>query len=300
MFLLLAAALICGASLLTSCKKIPTAGIAMIAKNGQSDYWRQVESAFQNACKEKGLDAYYYATTAGNAYEEQIAAVESIRMLDSKKLKGIIFAPIYGMDGESAEAEVAALARERGIPVIIIESPVKPNSPLAERPYFGTDNTAAGKALANKVPVDRMVAFTRTDNPSIERAEAFQTLKPNAVIYPVNDQVVNVVQALLNDYDDFVFFNGKDLMDVLRILKAAGKNVYTFDVYGEFLDELIAGNAYFKGIMAQNNFLMTRKAVDAVLDNATQGDMVPTFYITKDNLDDPNVLPFMEFYGKRK
>lgn len=50
--------------------------------------------------------------------------------------------------------------------------------------------------------------------------------------------------------------------------------------------------------MAQNTFAMARKAVDAVLNNANQGEMVPTFYITSANLDDPNVQPFLEFYGR--
>ena len=39
--------------------------------------------------------------------------------LDNKKLKGIIFTPSYGLNGESAEADVAALAKELGIPVVI-------------------------------------------------------------------------------------------------------------------------------------------------------------------------------------
>jgi hypothetical protein len=44
---------------------------------------------------------------------------------------------------------------------------------------------------------------------------------------------------------------------------------------------------------------MTRKAVDAIIDNAKQGEMVPTFYITEDNLGDDNVKPFLEFYNKQ-
>lgn len=50
--------------------------------------------------------------------------------------------------------------------------------------------------------------------------------------------------------------------------------------------------------MAQNTFSMARKAVEAVLANAKQGEMVPTFYITEDNLNDPAVKPFLEFYNK--
>ena len=79
---------------------------------------------------------------------------------------------------------------------------------------------------------------------------------------------------------------------------AAGKNVYTFDVYEEFLDELIAGSTCLKGIMAQNTFLMTRKAVEAALAAAKEGELVPAFFITGDNLLDPNVKPFLEYYKK--
>ena len=303
----MAAILICGtAAVFTSCTKVDNpvdgetgaSGIAMIVKNGQIDYWRQIEKAFRDICKEKDLEAYYYATSAENAYEEQLAAVEELRKLDNKKLKGIIFTPSYGQNGESAEAEVAALAQERGIPVIILDSPAKAAA-LASSPYFGTDNTAAGRAMAEKVMADKVAVFAMTNSPGMERAEAFKALKPNAVIFGVADKCNDEVQAVLDEYDNFVFFNGNDLVDAIPMLKAAGKRVYTFDVYGEFLDELIAGSVCLQGIMAQNTFGMTRKAVEAALANAKQGEMVPTFYITEYNLDDDNVKPFLDFYGKQ-
>ena len=135
---MLAAILICGASVFTACSSNDdnpaeggTSGIAMIVKNGDIDYFRQIETSFRSVCKEKGLEAYYYSTTSETAYEEQQAAVKELRKLGSKALKGIVFAPSFGPNGESAEAEVAALARERGIPVIIIDSPVKASSSLA-------------------------------------------------------------------------------------------------------------------------------------------------------------------------
>ena len=64
-------------------------------------------------------------------------------------------------------------------------------------------------------------------------------------------------------------------------------------------DELIDYSPMLKGIMAQNTFEMARKAVNAVITNAKQGEMVPTFYITEDNLNDPAVKPFLDFYGKQ-
>ena len=303
LFIVLAATIICGATAFTSCTNDDNpsggtgSGIAMIVKNGQIDYWRQIETAFRDVCQEKGLEAYYYATTAENAYEEQLAAVEELRKLDNKNLKGIIFTPSYGVNGESAEAEVAALARERGIPVIILDSPVSATSPLASSPYFGTDNTTAGQAMAEKVMADKVAVFAMTNSPGMERAKAFKALKPNAAIFSVADKCNDEVQAVLDEYNTFVFFNGNCLVDAIPMLKAAGKRVYTFDAYGEFLDELIAGSGSIKGIMAQNTFGMARKAVDAVLANAKQGEMVPTFYITEDNLDDANVKPFLEFYN---
>ena len=300
--------IICGASVFTACSSndnpvdggTGSTGIAMIVKDGQIGYWRQIETAFRGICQEKDLAAYYYATSAESAYEEQLAAVAELRKLDDKKLKGIIFAPSYGLNGESAEAEVAALAKERGIPVIILDSPVSATSPLASYPYIGTDNTAAGQAMAEKVMADKVAAFViETNRPGMERAEAFKALKADAVIYQTGKKATDEVQALMDEYNDFVFFNGSMLVDAIPMLKAAGKRVYTFDAYGEFLDELIAGSAFFKGVMAQNTFGMTRKAVEAILTNARQGEMVPTFYITDDNLNDDNVKPFLDFFGKQ-
>ena len=303
--IMIAAIVVCSAMLFTACTKednpggTGSSGIAMIVKDGQIDYWRQIETAFRDACQEKGLEAYYYATSAEKAYEEQLAAVEELRKLDNNQLKGIIFAPSYGQNGESAEAEVAALARERGIPVVILDSPVSAGSPLASAPYFGTDNTAAGKAMAEKVTADKVAVFAKTNSPGMERAEAFKALKPNAVIYQVGDKCNDEVRAVLDEYNYFVFFNGSNLVDVIPMLKEAGKQVYTFDIYGKFLDELIVSSPMLKGIMAQNTFEMARKAVNAVVTNAKQGEMVPAFYMTESNLHDAVVQPFLKFYYKQ-
>ena len=300
----MAAILICGAMVFTACRyednpvdgETGASGIAMIVKNGEIDYFRQIEMAFRDVCQEKDLEAYYYATSAETAYEEQLAAVAELRQLGNKKLKGIIFTPSYGPNGESAEAEVAALAKERGIPVIILDSPVSASSPLASCPYFGTDNTAAGQAMAEKVTANKVAVFAMTNSPGIERAEAFKALKPNAVVYQVGDKANEEVQAVLDEYNDFVFFNGSILVDAIPMLNEAGKSVYTFDVYGEFLDELFNYSTMLKGIMAQNTFEMARKAVEAVIANAKEGEMVSTFYITRNNLKDPIVQPFLKFY----
>ena len=254
----LAATLICGASVFTACSSnednhaMPdgnTPGIAMIVKNGQIDYWRQIETAFRGICQEKGMEAYYYATTSDNAYQEQASAVKELRKLGSEALKAIVFAPCYGVHDESTETEVAVFAMAPG--------------------------------------------------PGIERADAFKVLKPAATVYPIGDNAISEVQSALAEFDDFVFFNGSPLLDVLPMLKAAGKRVYTFDAYGDFLDELIAGSPCLRGVMAQNTFGMTRKAVEAAIANAKQGEMVPTFYINGFNLDDPSVQPFLDFYGKQ-
>lgn len=307
---MIAAILICSAMIITACSsnednpvdgETGVRGIAMIVKNGQIDYWRQIETAFRDICQEKDYEAHYFATSAENGYQEQLAAVAELRKLSDKEMKGIIFTPSYGPNGESAEAEVAALAKERSIPVVILDSPVSATSPLAGYPYIGTDNTAAGEDMVEMVYGDKVAAFAMTNSPGMERAKAFKALKPNTTIFEVGDKCKSEVEAVLedDDYYDFVFFNGNDLVDVLDLLKAEHKNVYTFDAYGEFLDELIEGNTFFRGIMAQNTFGMTRKAVEAVLTNAKQGEMVPTFYINHYNLNDEKVQPFLDFYGKQ-
>jgi ABC-type sugar transport system substrate-binding protein len=302
-----AAALFCGVFMLNACAESdnPVDGmtgassIAMIVKNGNIGYFQQVEKSFRDVCNEKDYVGFYYSISNETAYQEQVAAVAELRKQDIRKLRGIIFSPSFGPNGENAEAEVAALAEELGIPVVILDSPVKSTSPLASSPYFGTDNTAAGKAMAEKVAADKVAVFAMKGSPGIERAEAFKAVKPNATVYQVAEKCNDEVQAVLDDFDDFVFFNGNDLVNALPMLKAAGKRVYTFDVYSEFLDELIAGSSCLNGIMAQNTFGMARKAVEAIIANAKQGEMLPTFYITSFNLDDENVKPFLDFYNKQ-
>jgi ABC-type sugar transport system substrate-binding protein len=275
-------------------------GIAMIVKNGQIDYFRQIETSFRSICEEKDLEAYYYSTSSETAYQEQLVAVSELGKLGESALKGIIFVPSYGPNGENAEAEVAALASERGIPVIILDSPVNANGPLASAPYIGTDNTAAGKEMAQKVKADKVAVFAMINSPGIERATAFQALKPDAEVFRVDDTCNEEVLAVMDRYDDFVFFNGNNLIGSLAMLMAAGKHVYTFDVYGEFLDVLIAGSPSVRGVMAQNTFAMARKAVETIMEaNGKQGEMVPTFYITTSNLDADEVQPFLEFYGRQ-
>ena len=296
---------ICGASVFTSCTNNddnpagPDAGtpaIAMIGKIGHVDYFKQIESAFFSACEENDVEALYYTTASENTHQEQIAIVNELKQLEGKQLKGIIYVPSYGPNGESADSEVAAFAQQRGIPVIIMDTELKDGSPLAGSPYFGTDNAAAGRELAAKVVADKVAVFAQSNSIAQYRAEAFKTVKPGATLYPVGEEASSAVEAVIDEYDDFVFFNGHLLSSALDLLKKKGKNVYTFDAYEEFLDELIAGNTHFKGIMAQNTFGMARKAVEAVLAGAKQGEMVPTFYVTRDNLNDDAVKPFLEFY----
>ena len=289
----------------TSCRREEApdndpAGIAMIVKNGQIDYFRQIETSFRSICQEKGLEAYYYSTSSETDYQEQLAAVTELRKLGKSALKGIIFTPSYGINGENAEAEVAALAQERGIPVIILDSPVRTNGPLASAPYIGTDNIAAGKAMAQKVTAEKVAVFAAINSPGIERATAFKELKPEAEVFRVGENSSKDVLAAMDKFDDFVFFNGNSLVGSLAMLLAAGKHVYTFDVYAEFLDVLMTGSPSLKGVMAQNTFAMARKAVETVLaDSGRQGEMVPTFYITTSNLDADEVQPFLEFYGRQ-
>ena len=305
MNLVLAAILICGASLFTSCTNDDnpvvdeSSTLALIVKTGDLEYFQQIESAFRSACKENNVVAAYFATSEENAWQEQVAAVEKLRSLTGTKLKGIIYAPCKGPNGECADAEVDALASELGIPVVILDSRVNETSPLINCPFFGIDNAAAGRALAQQVTADKVASFAVINSPGVERANAFMELKPNTTITEIPENSSEQVQAAMGDNQTFVFLNGSALFPSYSLLKEAGKEVYTFDIYETFLDELIAGSSCLKGIMVQNTFLMTRKAVDAILSGATEGEMVPTFFMTKDNLNDPAVQPFLEFYNKQ-
>ena len=125
----------------------------------------------------------------------------------------------------------------------------------------------------------------------------FKTIKQNADIYNVTpDEDKEKVEEVLDQYDTFVFFNGSALAPVFDLLKENEKTIYTFDIYEATLKELQAGGTYLKGILAQNTFEMGAKAVEAVLNNSKEDQWISPIYITKDNLDDPSVKPFLDFY----
>ena len=88
------------------------------------------------------------------------------------------------------------------------------------------------------------------------------------------------VKAALDGYNDFVFFNGELADAVLSLLKDTHKNVYSFDVYQSFIDEMMVANSYFKGIMGQDTETMVLKAVEAVLNRAAKGEMIAPIYYT--------------------
>lgn len=301
---MLAATLICGASMFTSCSNNDNpapfnGGMAMIVKDGNMEYFQQIEASFRSECRQKGILAEYFSTHSEFGYEEQIEAVKELERRAKGGLKGIIYAPCKGQNGEIADAEVAALAKELNIPVIILDSHVNANSPLAECPFIGTDSKTSGKLMAEKVPETKIAAFTLKNTPGLERAEAFKEQKPDTEIFDVTaDELKDAVEAVLDQYDTFVIFNGSATNAVLGLLKEKNKSVYTFDVYESSLKELVDENSCLKGIMAQNSFEMSTKAVNAVLNNDKNDQLITPIYITKDNLTDPSVKPFLDFYQR--
>lgn len=300
-----AATLICGASVFTSCSKNdnPTpfkGGIAMIVKDGSIEYFQQIEASFRDECNKRGLLAEYYYTDSEYAYETQIEAVKDLEKRCKEGLKGIIYVRSKSLDGKTADAEVAALAEELNIPVIILDTQVDAESPLAGRPFIGTDSEASAKLLAEKVTETGVAGFGFINTPGAERGKTFKEQKPDADIYDVTTQEIEEkVGEVLNQYDTFVFFNGNAAAPVFDLLKENGKAIYTFDAYESTLKELLAGSNCLKGILAQNTFEMGAKAVEAVLNNAKESQWISPVYINKDNLGDSSVKPFLDFYKVR-
>ena len=91
----LAATLICGGSVFTSCTSDngdnPVQAqqqIAIIAKNGTIEYWQQIRSAFESECADKGVEALCYFTSSDFDYEEQRKAVSRLAAEAGSGLRG--------------------------------------------------------------------------------------------------------------------------------------------------------------------------------------------------------------------
>ena len=155
-------------------------------KGRKHSWWADVERILKI---DSGMSMDYYMPKKGDAPDllttEEMFKTETLILQDLAAEKSCVVAGRSGFHvfrdhpnhlsiliqasmESRIEQAVADFARQRGIPVVLLDSPARDGSPLASCPYFGTDN-AAGRAMAGQVDAGRHQRQARPDQQQVCR-----------------------------------------------------------------------------------------------------------------------------------
>lgn len=269
------------------------------------------QKALADAVKEKveSMGYTFLLVTAGEqtAVSTQVNQVED---LIAKKVTGIVLNP---MDG-NAVVPVLGKARDAGIPVVIVDSPVAKGHDDLYITFVGTDNfnagMQAGKEMAQALGNKGKVLVVRGANGSVagdNRVDGFKKGLEGSGVTIVGEQPGNwtnsvamqVTENMLQANKDVQgLFTASDVMldGILEALSDANRKgivIISVDGSRKAVDLLAAGDIY--GTMAQFPQKIGSLAVEnlvSVIEKKSAANSVPkiidsgTMMYSKDNLDE--------------
>jgi ribose transport system substrate-binding protein len=112
--------------------------IAVIAKSTVNAFWKAVEAGAREAATAEGVEIIWTGPDAETNHTQQASMVDN---MVNRGVAGIVLAPT-NVDALVRPVESAVA---RGVPVIIIDSPVNTTKPIS---VISTDNYAAGRQAA--------------------------------------------------------------------------------------------------------------------------------------------------------
>lgn len=115
--------------------------IAVIPKGMTHEFWKAIHAGAVKASQETGVEIIWKGPHKEDDREAQIAVVED---MVARRVDGIVLAPL----DDQALARPVGEARREGIPVVIIDSPLRSNDYIT---YVATDNYKAGVLAAKRL-----------------------------------------------------------------------------------------------------------------------------------------------------
>jgi ribose transport system substrate-binding protein len=268
------------------------------------------QKALADAVKAK-VESMGYAFLLVTAGEQTAVSmqVNQVEDLIAKKVTGIVLNP---MDG-NAVVPVLGKARDAGIPVVIVDSPVAKGHEDLYITFVGTDNfnagMQAGKQMAQVLGNKGNVLVVRGANGSVagdNRVDGFKKGLEGSGVTIVGEQpgdwtnsvAMQVTENMLQANKDVQgLFSASDVMldGILQALSDANRKVVIVSVDGSHkaVDLLAEGDIY--GTMAQFPQKIGSLAVEnlvSVIEKKSQADSIPkiidsgTMMYSKDNLDE--------------
>jgi ribose transport system substrate-binding protein len=116
--------------------------IAVIPKSTAQVFWKAVEAGAREGAKEAGVEMVWKGSLNEDDPAQQIQIVEQFV---SEEVGGIVLAPI---DDTALKRPVAA-AMQKGIPVVIMDSPLRGKPPRTLSARYRPTTTAVEKWLAS-------------------------------------------------------------------------------------------------------------------------------------------------------
>ena len=278
--------------------------IAVIPKCTVHVFWKAVEAGAREGAKEAGVEMIWKGSLKEDDPAQQIQIVQQFV---SEGVGGIVLAPI---DGTALRGPVAA-AMQKGIPVVIMDSPLE-GEPLKDFICMvSTNNHRAGemagdqlgKLLHGKGTVAILRFYKRCVSTGQREAGCLEAIKKFPDIRVILDdrysgETISEAQSAaldmldkLKEADGIFCSNEPTTFGVLLALRqnnlAGRKKLVGFDTSPALVEGLKRGE--IKALVAQNPKKMGREAVQALI-AIMKGETVPAVIdtgaavVTKENL----------------
>lgn len=277
----------------------PRFHIVLIAQERGNPYWQKVQAGAEAAARERNA----FIEVRGPVQTDIEEHVKLLDMAIASRVDGIITQALT----EKAFAPVINKAREKGIPVITIDTDAPATKRLA---YVGSDNYRAGvqagqaliRATGGKATVGVITGSFEAEN-MIQRLKGFRDAvkhAPGIRVVAVESSNISRIYAaeraerMLKDHPDLTALVGTSALDGLGIAEVLEKRGLAGRVTVIAFDDLAETLAYIeKGVITatvvQAPYAMGYRSVHLLVD-ALEGKPVPpltytdTYILTRDTL----------------
>ena len=283
--------------------------IAVIPKSTTHFFWRAVEGGAREGAKEAGVEILWKGSLEEDDPAQQIQIFEQFV---AGGVDGIVLAPI----DDTALMRPVAAAMQKGIPVVIMDSALKGESPKDFVCTVSTNNYRAGEMAGEQLGKlldgkGRVVLFRYIEVCSstgqreagflaaIKKFPEIQVIVDNrysgTTISEAHSAASNMLDKL-KEADGIFCSNGRSTLGMLRALKqnnlAGSKKLVGFDTSPGLVEGLKRGE--IQALVAQNPKKMGREAVQALVAKM-KGETVLAVIdsgaavVTKENLGTPEI-----------
>ena len=281
--------------------------IAVIPKGTTHEFWKSIHAGAEKAGRELGVEIAWKGPQKEDDRVEQIKVIEDFV---TRGVDGIVVAPL----DDKALVRPLADAKERGIPVIVIDSDVDWPDRVT---FIATDNYVGGamgaeelgRVLGGKGKV-LMMRYVVGSASTTEREQGFldtlrskfpdiELLSENQYAGAGNESAIQTSENLLNKFPDVegIFCpNESALFGMLRALQDSGRagkvKLVGFDATEKLVAALRAGE--LDALIVQDPVAMGDLGVRCMVDHLTGKPVEPRIdtglvLVTRENVDEPRI-----------